>query len=433
MLLKSDAVRFMKSYTIDELVKVSGLSRKDIRKHLIAQTLKYKTHTPNGYVIDEDDLDRWIKNLPKYNLEKLESIFNNIDELCSVCSDEYYEKRIDESKLSDNWTTNKLNGIKFADFFCGAGGLSLGLVMAGFEPVLGVENNESIYKTYQNNFGKRFTDVSCFNAMDITLRESKRVIIDYLRDANISIICGGFPCQGFSLSGSRVISDERNTLYFDMLEIVNSVRPKYIIMENVLGLATIYGGKVLKKILNDYRSIGYSISYKEINAADYGVAQMRRRIIFIGNKMGRTNVYPAKLIDNPDNYVTCGTILEKYKNLPENAAFNHIFSRHSLEMQQRLLAVPEGKCLYSNYNDSWKKCLKNKPSCTIKGNHGATNIHYELPRVITPREMAALQSFPDNFIFYGTKRSQLLQIGNAVPPYVARAIGCALYDELINY
>ena len=103
-----------------------------------------------------------------------------------------------------------------------------------------------------------------------------------------------------------------------------------------------------------------------------------------------------------------------------------------MEMQQRLLAVPEGKSLYSNYNDSWKKCQKNKPSCTIKGNHGATNIHYELPRVITPREMAALQSFPDDFIFYGTKRSQLLQIGNAVPPYVARAIGVALYDEFIN-
>ena len=112
--------------------------------------------------------------------------------------------------------------------------------------------------------------------------------------------------------------------------------------------------------------------------------------------------------------------------------FNHIFSKHSPEMQQRLLSVPEGKCLYSNYNDSWKKCPKDKPSCTIKGNHGATNIHYELPRVITPREMAALQSFPDDYIFYGTKHSQLLQIGNAVPPYVARAIGLALLKEIQN-
>lgn len=422
----------MKNFTIKELTKVSGLNRTDIKKHLIAQTLKNKPSTSKGYFIDQDELNRWLQELSNFNFEKINSMFNCVDESYSIKSDEYYESVIDISKLSDNWATNNLNGIKFADFFCGAGGLSLGLVMAGMEPILGVENNESIYKTYQNNLGKRFSNLNCFNAMDITNDETKKSIIDYLKGQDIKIICGGFPCQGFSCSGSRVISDARNTLYSDMLDIVKAVKPEYIIMENVLGLMTIYEGKVLRKILSDYRSAGYKLSYKEINAADYGVAQMRKRIIFIGNRIGKKNVYPAKLIEDPNNYIPCGAILEKYKNLKEDISFNHIFSKHSPEMQQRLLSVPEGKCLYSNYNDSWKKCPKDKPSCTIKGNHGATNIHYELPRVITPREMAALQSFPDDYIFYGTKHSQLLQIGNAVPPYVARAIGLALLKEIQN-
>lgn len=217
-----------------------------------------------------------------------------------------------------------------------------------------------------------------------------------------------------------------------MLDIVKEVKPEYILMENVLGLLTIFGGKVIKKILDDYRNIGYKISFKELNAADYEVAQMRKRLIFIANRVNKKNIYPAKIISNPKKYITCGQILEKYKDLPEDIIFSHLISHHSEEMKNKLLAVPVGGCLYDNYNDAWKKCSKDKPSCTIKGNHGATNIHYELPRVITPREMAALQSFPDDYLFYGSKQSQLVQIGNAVPPYVARAIGLALKDEILK-
>ena len=145
----------MKNFTIKELTKVSGLNRTDIKKHLIAQTLKNKPSTSKGYFIDQDELNRWLQELSNFNFEKINSMFNCVDESYSIKSDEYYESVIDISKLSDNWATNNLNGIKFADFFCGAGGLSLGLVMAGMEPILGVENNESIYKTYQNNLGKR--------------------------------------------------------------------------------------------------------------------------------------------------------------------------------------------------------------------------------------------------------------------------------------
>lgn len=417
----------MKRYTITEISKLSGLNKKEIRKHLIAQTLKNRQET-GGYVIEEGDLNLWLGDIPKIQSDRLDSLFKNVSD--DVDIDEGCEISISRRKRNNDWKNTKLNGIKFADFFCGAGGISLGLLMAGYEPVMGVEINPYAYETYQRNIGSRFNKVLQFPPLDITIDKNKKEIIKYLLEEDIKIICGGFPCQGFSLSGSRVISDPRNTLYSDMLEIVQYVLPDYIIMENVVGIKTIYDGKVLRKIIGDYQDIGYKISFREINSADYEVGQVRKRIIIIANRVGKNNVFPEKIIKKPEQYITCGEVIEKYKELKEDVAFSHIISKHSEEMKARLSCVDVGKCLYSNYNDAWKKCPKNKPSCTIKGNHGATNIHYELPRVITPREMAALQSFPDDYLFFGPKQAQLVQIGNAVPPFVMRAVGIALEAEI---
>lgn len=418
----------MKTYTIQLLSEISGLNKKEIRKHLIAQTLKNSV-IGGKYYIEDSDLQNWLDSLFIITDDNLESIFNDNNTEDSF-ENIFYEKNINKVFRNNNWLDSELNGIKFADFFCGAGGISLGLLMAGFEPILGVDINEYAIQTYCNNLGKRFEKLRNLQPMDITNVEVKDNIKEYLKEQNVKIICGGFPCQGFSLSGSRVISDPRNTLYRDMLEIVKEVRPDFIIMENVVGISTIYEGKVLNKILYDYKNIGYDISWREVNAANYEVGQSRKRIIFIGNCVGKRNIFPKAIIDNPNNYITCGDVLEKYKYWDENPAINHIFSKHSEAMKKRLLDVKIGDSLYPNYGDAWKKCPKDKPSCTIKGNHGATNIHYELPRVITPREMAALQSFPDDYIFYGPKQAQLVQIGNAVAPYVARAIGLALVDEI---
>lgn len=420
----------MKSYTIKQLSELSGLNRKEIRKHLIAQTLKNEVRS-GKYFIDEEDLNLWLENPTILDENNLDSIFNEDNEEI-IEENGIYEKDISKCEKTIDWKNVPLNTIKFADFFCGAGGISLGLLMAGYEPVLGVDINESAIDTYRKNLGSRFEKLTNLSAKDITKKEVKKEIIQKLKTENVKLICGGFPCQGFSLSGSRVISDPRNTLYKDMLEIVNEVRPEFIVMENVVGITTIYEGKVLNKIIRDYRRIGYEISWQEINAADFEVGQSRKRIIFIGNCVDKRNIFPKKLIEDPSKYVTCGNVIEKYKTMNEDKYINHIFSRHSDTMKKRLLAVPVGKSLYPNYGDSWKKCSKDKPSCTIKGNHGATNIHYELPRVITPREMAALQSFPDDYIFYGSKHDILVQIGNAVAPYVARAIGLALKEEILK-
>ena len=117
-------------------------------------------------------------------------------------------------------------------------------------------------------------------------------------------------------------------------------------------------------------------------------------------------------------------------NIPEDKEFNHIFTKHKPEMKVALKNLKEGESLYPNYKDSWKKPFWNRPAPTVKENHGAVHVHPKLPRVMTPRELARLQSFPDNFIFKGAKKHQLVQIGNAVPPLMAKAIALAVRKML---
>lgn len=231
------------------------------------------------------------------------------------------------------------------------------------------------------------------------------------------------------MSGHRVITDPRNSLYLEMLKIVKVIQPDFVLMENVEGLCSMLGGKVEAKIISDYKEAGYDINVTVLNSADYGVPQIRKRVIFIGNRHGLTNYHP-KPIFSQDNYITLGEGIERFMYMPENKQINHIFTKHSKQMIEKLKQLPEGESLYGNYSDAWKKSPWYKPSCTVKENHGGVNIHPRLPRVLTPRELAALQSFPDDFIFKGSKRWQLVQIGNAVPCLLGKAIGIAVSKSL---
>ena len=132
----------------------------------------------------------------------------------------------------------------------------------------------------------------------------------------------------------------------------------------------------------------------------------------------------------PELYTTLGEGIKRFMLMPENKKINHIFTKHTPEMIKKISEVPEGKSLYGNYSDAWKKSPWDKPSCTVKENHGGVNLHPKLNRVLTPRELAALQSFPDDFIFKGNKKWQLVQIGNAVPPLLGKAIGLAVKKAL---
>ena len=150
-----------------------------------------------------------------------------------------------------------------------------------------------------------------------------------------------------------------------------------------------------------------------------------RADFFIGNRIGVDNLHPKPFL-TPDKYITTAQAIGDLVNHPEDVDFNHVPTRHREDMVKRMMALPEGKSLYKGYSDAWKKCPWNEASCTIKENHGGVNIHPLLPRVLTAREMARLQSFPDDFIFIGPKNKQLVQIGNAVPPLLGKAIGIAI-------
>ncbi len=301
--------------------------------------------------------------------------------------------------------------------------------MAGFTPVASVEILKCAVETYKYNFSAKKGFEENIEVRDIRSDEVKNGLYESVKDKKIHLIVGGFPCQGFSMAGNRVVDDPRNSLYLEMLEIVKHIKPDFVVCENVEGLRSMLGGKVEAKILEDYREAGYEMNVAVLNSADYYVPQIRKRVIFIGNRIGAKNLHPKPILSS-DEYITLGEGIKRFMYKLENKLFNHIFTKHSAEMAERIKAVPEGKSLFGNYSDAWKKSPWDKPSCTVKENHGGVNIHPRLPRVLTPRELAALQSFPDTFIFKGVKKDQLIQIGNAVPPLLGKAIGIAVMKAL---
>ena len=417
----------MQFYTIRQISEMSGKSQKTVRRHIAAKKLKSEK-IQNKYRISEKDYKEWING----------SVFEEDDkgvftkQVKTEVDDSYNINWADISKewKIDGWKNKEeRNGYKFIDLFSGAGGLSCGLVMAGFTPVASVEIMPEAVQTYKYNFVTEKGFNEKVETRDIRSQDVKEELYKTIGNQHIDLIVGGFPCQGFSMAGNRVVSDPRNSLYLEMLEIVKKVKPDYVVMENVEGLRSMLDGKVETQIINDYKEIGYEINVTTLNAADYGVAQQRKRVIFIGNRIGNKNYHPKPLYE-PKNYKTLGSAIYKYMDMEENKEINHIFTRHTEDMKQRLAKVPEGQSLFKNYSDSWKKSPWDKPSCTIKENHGAVNIHPKLPRVLTPREIAAIQSFPDDFIFQGAKKWQLVQIGNAVPPLLGKAIGLAVEKGL---
>ncbi len=417
----------MQFYTIEEISKKSGKSQKTIRRHIAAKKLE-ADKIQNKYRISDNAYKEWIN----------ETVFEEDDKgvftkkINTETNDSYKINWADISKSweKDGWkNVNDRNGYKFIDLFSGAGGLSCGLVMAGFTPVASVEIMPEAVETYQYNFINKKGFNEKVETRDIRTPKVKDELYKTIGNQHIDLIVGGFPCQGFSMAGNRVISDPRNSLYLEMLEIVKKVQPDYVVMENVEGLRSMLDGKVETQIINDYKEIGYEINVTTLNAADYGVAQQRRRVIFIGNRIGNKNYHPKPLYE-PNNYKTLGSAIYKFMNIDEDKSINHVFTRHTEEMKKRLANVPEGSSLFKNYSDSWKKSPWDKPSCTIKENHGAVNIHPKLPRVLTAREIAAIQSFPDDFIFQGAKKWQLVQIGNAVPPLLGKAIGLSVEKGL---
>lgn len=409
-------------YTISEVAEQLKVSQKSIRRYIASEQLD-AVKVGAAYRIPLDALERFLNHRDGAEEKPQYGLFGEAIGGASKRRKGAVKCDVNWVNISDEWDTPCASEMTFVDLFCGAGGLSKGLEMAGLDGVCGLDWFEEAGKTYQRNFHHPFV------YGDISEAEVKQRFYDTVRvqlaGRRLSVVAGGFPCQGFSMAGNRIVNDPRNRLYLEMLAIVRELQPDFVVCENVKGLRSMLGGRVEQKIVEDYRAIGYEMNVATLSAADYFTPQKRERVIFIGNRIGVANYHPQPIL-KPSEYITTGQAIGDLVDYPEDAAFNHVPTKHRPDMQQRMLACPEGQSLYKGYSDAWKKCPWNEASCTIKENHGGVNVHPKLPRVLTAREMARLQSFPDDFIFEGTKNKQLVQIGNAVPCFLGKAIGLAV-------
>ena len=351
--------------------------------------------------------------------------------------------------------------MKVLDLFSGCGGFSYGFQEAGYDVVLGVDNEQIALDTFKHNH----KNSEVFN-LDLSVEENLQKIALFLDDkGGVDIIIAGPPCQGFSLTGSRNENDKRNELFYAVFKISKLLKskPKAIIIENVTGLSTLYNGKAKKEIENSFDENSYIYNSEILYAPNYGVPQIRKRLFFVGldEKYGKFD-FP-KAILNKDSYVTCEDAISDLPTLEDNLGenrvkypskalskyqqrmrknskviYNHISVNHTDIVKNVIAQVPEGgnhKDLpkgvgeHRKFNEAWTRYHSKKPSKTIDTGHG-NHFHYKFNRVPTVRENARLQSFPDNFIFLGTKTQQYRQVGNAVPPLLGYHIANQLKEIL---
>lgn len=419
-------------YSIADISEKLNFSQKTIRRHIASgklQSIKIGT----SYRIPNDALEEFINTTSKE--QETLSGFDVFGKKINVDASKSFKKTksvnyknnpnddVNWIEIIEDWSDSKASDLTFVDLFSGAGGITKGFEMAGLNGICGLDWFEAAGKTYRRNFNHPFVEG------DIKLESKKNefynTVKEQLNGRTLNLVAGGFPCQGFSMAGNRIVEDPRNSLYKDLLEIVIHLKPEFVVCENVVGLRSMLKGKVEEMIMHDFREAGYEMNVTVLRAADYGVPQKRDRVIFIGNRINKKNYHPKPFL-LPAKYVTTGEAIQDLMEKGDDIEFNHVQTKHRPDMAERMMALEEGQSLYKGYSDAWKKCPWNEASCTIKENHGGVNIHPKLPRVLTAREMARIQSFPDDFIFEGPKNKQLVQLGNAVPPLLSKAIGLAI-------
>ena len=338
------------------------------------------------------------------------------------------------------------------DLFCGCGGLSRGFMDAGFRCVLGVDFDAAALKTFKANHGGAEA-----MKLDLFNHENIKVITDFLKKKKVEldVLIGGPPCQGFSVAGPRDRNDRRNFLYEAMVKLTAQVKPRAVLLENVPGLIEVNDGIGAKRIVADFAEIGYDMKPQLLYAPEYGVPQIRRRVFFVGTRKGEKSfVFPKPSVKKED-FVTCedaigdlpsldgivGDEVQDYPSPPmtdfqrrmrlgSDRIHNHEGTIHEPKTVKWISMVPEGKNYRSlppeiasrfKYHEALTRYHSKKPSLTINTGH-RSHFHYKWNRIPTVRESARLQTFPDNFIFYGTKGQQYRQVGNAVPPMLGEVV-----------
>lgn len=382
--------------------------------------------------------------------------------------------------------------MKVIDLFSGVGGFSSGFMKAGFDVVMANELDPMIAESYKHNHKdtlminkdiKEFvTNIDDILEEELNLFENK----DRAREIkkalmNVDVIIGGPPCQGFSMAGARIrknkdeefINDPRNFLFKYYFKMIQKFEPKYFIMENVQGLESMNGGAILNEIINlftnenNFKHGKYYISRMVVSANELGVPQARKRLIIIGSKYenieieSELNKVKQKL--NIPKSVTIGEAIgdlmylesgegdfeSEYLNEPSTEyqrnrrknmkiLYNHVAPKHNKIALERIAMVEMGGKLNDSniksvHSGAYGRLHLDELACTITTRFDTPSagrvIHPSLNRALTPREAARIQSFDDDFIFYGNKTSIGKQIGNAVPPLVAEALANILLDD----
>jgi DNA (cytosine-5)-methyltransferase 1 len=344
------------------------------------------------------------------------------------------------------------------DLFCGIGGLTIGLERAGFKSIGGVDHWEDAATTFEHNL----KPLRCFQS-DLT--ETSVADIEKYFDidaSDIDVVVGGPPCQGFSTIGKRDLADPRNQLWKHYFELVEEIRPAYVLIENVEGLWIADEGKFKENIIRAFEGNGYQMECRLIRSADYGVPQLRKRVVFLGCLSG---LAPVKFPEATcKKYVTVADAIFDLPKLGPNQAAteyagpaitrfqkdrrkgcralsNHQTSNHPPSLIEVLKHIPDGGNRLSipdrlqpksGFHNSYARLASDKPAIAVTSTmhkpSSARTTHPTQHRGLTVREGLRLQTFDDNFVVLGARTRQFLQVGNAVPPLLAETFGKAIID-----
>ncbi|WP_034560426.1 DNA cytosine methyltransferase [Helicobacter macacae] len=305
---------------------------------------------------------------------------------------------IDNPKIEKTQKSTKQATI--VSMFSGCGGMDLGFVggfyflnkyykQTGFKLIWANEISSAACKTYRKNLGNHIVEGDINNELN-----NMPIYAD--------IIIGGFPCQDISINGKMLgVKGVRSGLYISIVQAIRRIKPKVFVVENVGGLLLKQHRDSLNKILDDFYSLGYNLNYQPYNAEYYGVPQTRQRVIFVGTRKDLAEFIPPKPTCKIP--ISAKTALQDLESHPYDRDFSHIWSEAKASAEQ-----------------GNRKLLADRAGYTIRAEcHGNIQFHYSLPRRMSMREAARIQSFPDSFVFPCGLRETERQIGNAVPPVLA--------------
>lgn len=311
--------------------------------------------------------------------------------------------------------------------FAGGGGMTLGTSEAGFQTIFATDIKPSAAATFQRNF----PDVPFF-AGDLR-RLTRDRLEQTIAGEKVDLVVGGPPCQGFSTIGDQNPADTRNELFWGFARVVDWLRPSCVLMENVNFLRTQYGGRFEREIVAAFTRLGYRMWVTTLNAADFGVPQIRKRVFFFGTRLDNAFTWPEATHGTETTpHVPVWSVLSDLTG-PREDLENHSFLRHGEVVVSRYRLIPEGGRMpppselpesirRKNFGNTYKRLHRERPALTMVPGNNAFPIHPVEDRSLSPREAARIQTFPDSYIFAGSRAEQCQLVGNAVPVLLARQL-----------